>query len=100
MTSKAFLGAAVVVVAGAAASLAHTAFVFQSDGFMSPKTAAALKLIDEKAAPFSSGLAYKKDPDGGYKYREAGELMLFSTSQHTDVDLAVECKRLGGCEKR
>lgn len=64
---------------------------FEADGAISPRTAVQLGILDEREAPFSSSIKFKKNEAGGYDYRVAG------STRNTAIDLRAECLRMGGC---
>lgn len=90
--------ATILVACGSVASLAHSLFFYRADGYMSPKTAVSLGLLEENDAPFSGGLAFVKNIDGGYDFREGHAINFLSSTSHTDIDLIDACQRIGGCE--
>ena len=106
MIRRAFIPAAVAllitgaVILGAAAGLYHSFFLYKADGFMSPETAARAGLVKNDSTPFSSELAFKKTEAGGFYYRERRATAFIDRTSYTSTDLAMECKRRGGCERR
>jgi hypothetical protein len=89
-----------VVVSGFAAILYHNVFFYTADGYMSPKTAMRLGLVDYEEASSSGGLAFKKSGPGIYAYREGRVTAFIGRTSHTRIDLVAECEHLGGCELR
>jgi hypothetical protein len=67
---------------------------------MSPETAMRLGLLRNDEAQFSDAVVFRKSENGGYDYRKGRTLAFIGQTNHTDIDLAVECERLGGCELR
>lgn len=98
--SLGLIPAVIIVVIGTVASSYHSAFFYKADGYISPRTAVRLGLMDDREAPFAGGLAFKRDSAGGYEYRDGSALAIFGKTRHTDIDIAAECQRLGGCEWR
>lgn len=99
-SSHTFIPAIVIVAIGSAALFLHSSFFYQADGYMSPRTAEKLGLLASNEAPFSGGLAFRKNPEGGYDYRSGRAIAFFGTTSHTNIDLADACMRVGGCEWR
>ena len=91
---------AVIVLLGVAAGLYHSAFFYTADGVMSPQTAVRLGLLEDDEEGFSRGLVFKKSENGGYDYREGRVIAFVGGTNHTNIDLATECERLGGCKVR
>lgn len=89
-----------VAIFGIAPILYHTVFFYKADGVMSPATAMRLGFMKDDEASSSHGLAFKKRESGGYDYREGRLIAFIDETNHTDIDLATECERLGGCEMR
>ena len=98
-TIVAILGTGVVIL-GVAAALHHAVFFYTADGYMSPKTAVRVGLMKDEEAAFSGGLAFRKTRGDGYDYREEMATAFVDRTSHTNIDLATECERLGGCELR
>ena len=71
---------------------------FKADGSIAPRTAVQLGLLDQRSAPYSSGIEFKRNEAGGYDYQEAGLMSVLQGTRNTALDLPVECQRLGGCK--
>lgn len=106
MMRRTFIPAAVailitgVAIFGIAAVLYHSVFFYKADGVMSPETAMRVGLMTDDAVLSSRGLAFQKSESGGYDYREGRVIAFIDGTNHTNINLAIECERLGGCEVR
>ncbi len=96
--SRIFPLALVVIGIGGFVSLKHSNFVLKADGYIPPRTAVELKLLSDNDAPFSGGVAFQRDPSGGFNYRDASVLMALSSTSHTPLDLDSECAKRGACQ--
>ena len=103
MMRRTFIPAAIailvtgVAILGVGAILYHTVFFYKADGVMSPETAARAGLVRDDGTRFSSELAFKKG-EAGFYYRERRATAFIDRTNYTGIDLATECKRLGGCK--
>jgi hypothetical protein len=89
-----------IAIGGLVAILYHTVFFYTADGYMSPKTAVRVGLLENEEALSSGGVAFRKAEGGGYDYREEMGTAFTDLTGHTDIDLFAECERLGDCELR
>jgi hypothetical protein len=89
-----------IVIGGFAAISYHTVFFYTADGYMSPRTAARVGLLENEEALTSGGVAFRKAEGGGYDYRKEMATAFIDLTGHTDIDLLAECERLGDCELR
>ncbi|MBV2235517.1 MAG: hypothetical protein KUL75_08225 [Sterolibacterium sp.] len=86
----AFVPAVIIVLLGSIASVYHSRFFYQADGYMSPKTAVRLVLIEEREASFSGGLSFKRNKEASvYEYRDGRATAFLARINHTDLDIAL-----------